>query len=107
MRKRAHGHDWSPLFANAGSCTVSIAAKWHLSNIMQGRSDIPPSMTCEAVILSAKVQIQDAHGVLWTVLVQQNASKLRETFLEGGPTLTTSQTACAMVLLLKPMHYIS
>jgi hypothetical protein len=39
--KRAHGHDWSPLLANAGR-TV-IAAKWHLSDIMQGRSAIPPS----------------------------------------------------------------
>jgi hypothetical protein len=32
--KRAKGHDWSPLLANAGR-TV-IAAKWNLSNIMHG-----------------------------------------------------------------------
>jgi hypothetical protein len=39
-------------------------------------------MTRELAILSAKAQIQDAYGVLRTVLHQQNASKIRETFLE-------------------------
>jgi hypothetical protein len=37
--KRAHGHDWSLLLANAG-CT-DIATKSHLSDMMQGHSEIP------------------------------------------------------------------
>jgi hypothetical protein len=76
--KQAHGHDWSPLLANAGR-TV-IAAKWHLSDIMQGRSAIPPSMTRESAILLARSQINAAYDVLRNV--QQNASAIRETFLE-------------------------
>jgi ubiquitin len=37
-------------------------------------------MTLEAAILSAKAQVQDAYGILRTL--QQNASKIREMFLE-------------------------
>ena len=76
--KRAHGHDWSPLLANAGR-TV-IAAKWHLSDIMQGRSEIPAHMTRASAIILARSQIQEAYRALRQV--QQNASKIRETFLE-------------------------
>jgi hypothetical protein len=46
-----------------------------------GRSSIPMSMTREEAILSAKSQIQEAYGVIRTV--QQNSSKIRETFLEN------------------------
>jgi hypothetical protein len=81
--KRAHGHDWSPLLATPAGRTV-IAAKWQLSNIMHGRSVIPYDVTREAAIISAKAQIQEAYGVLRAV--QENATKIRETFLEDRAT---------------------
>jgi hypothetical protein len=37
--KRAKGHDWSPLLANAGRTVIT--AKWNLSNVMHRRSPIP------------------------------------------------------------------
>jgi hypothetical protein len=76
--KRAKGHDWSPLLANAGR-TV-IAAKWNLSNIMHGRSPIPINITREEAINKAKAQITEAYQILRKV--QKHARQIRETFLE-------------------------
>lgn len=76
--KRAKGHDWSPLLANAGR-TV-IAAKWHLSNIMTGRTMIPTGITRETAIAKARSQIKDAYDLLRKV--QKNAKQIRESFLE-------------------------
>jgi hypothetical protein len=76
--KRAKGHDWSPLLANAGR-TV-IAAKWNLSNIMHGRSPISINITRKEAITKAKSQITEAYQILWKV--QKHARQIRETFLE-------------------------
>jgi len=76
--KRAKGHDWSPLLASAGR-TV-IAAKWNLSSIMHGRTQIPPNIPRAVAISNAKGQIKDAYSLLRKV--QKNAKQIRETFLE-------------------------
>jgi hypothetical protein len=76
--KHAHGHAWSPLLANAGR-TV-IAAKWNLSNIMHGRTPIPPHLPRAMAISNAKEQIKEAYTLLRKV--QANAKQIRESFLE-------------------------
>jgi hypothetical protein len=76
--KRAKGHDWSPLLANAGR-TV-IAAKWNLSNIMTGRTTIPATLSRDEAITKAGAQIKDAYSLLRKV--QKKAKEIRESFLE-------------------------
>jgi hypothetical protein len=76
--KRAHGHAWSPLLANAGR-TV-IAAKWNLSNIMHGRTPIPPHIQRATAISTAREQVKDAYTILRKV--QANAKQIRDSFLE-------------------------
>jgi hypothetical protein len=56
--KRAKGHDWSPLLANAGQ--MVIAAKWNLSNIMMGRTTIPMNLSGDEAIIKVRSQIKDA-----------------------------------------------
>jgi hypothetical protein len=75
--KRAKGHAWSPLLANAGR-TV-IAAKWNLSNLINGRVQATLWNRAEA-ILQAKAQVKEAYALLRQV--QQNAKKIRDSFLE-------------------------
>jgi hypothetical protein len=77
--KRPKGqYEWSPLLANAGR--MVIAAKWHLSNIMTGRTSIPPDLTREQAISTARTQIKDAYNVLRKV--QRHAKVIRDAFLE-------------------------
>jgi hypothetical protein len=77
--KRAKGpHDWSSLLANAGR--MVIAAKWSLSNIIHGRTPIPPHVPQELAISKAKTLIMEAYKTLCKV--QKNARRIRETFLE-------------------------
>jgi UDP-N-acetylglucosamine:LPS N-acetylglucosamine transferase len=66
-----------PLLANAGR-TV-IAAKWHLSDLINGRTNMLLLDRARAII-QAKQQVKDAYATLRKV--QQNARKIRETFLE-------------------------
>ena len=66
-----------PLLANAGRAV--IAAKWHLSDVMNGRLTITLWNRAEAII-QAKAQLKEAYSVLRQV--QQNATKIRESFLD-------------------------
>jgi hypothetical protein len=75
--KKAKGYDWSPLLANAGR-TV-IAAKWHLSDLLNDRIHLPLWEHSEAVI-QAKRQMKEAYAMLRRI--QSNAKQIRETFLE-------------------------
>jgi hypothetical protein len=78
--KKAKGHAWSPLLANAGR-TV-IATKWHLSDLMNGRLHIPLWSHANAII-QAKQQTKDAYATLRAV--QQNARAIHDSFLEDRP----------------------
>jgi hypothetical protein len=75
--KKAKGHAWSPLLANAGQ-TV-IAAKWHLSNVLNGRLHLPLWDRAQAII-AAKAQVKEAYQLLCTV--QRHAKEIRDSFLE-------------------------
>jgi hypothetical protein len=75
--KKARGHAWSPLLANAGR-TV-IAAKWHLSDVLNHRLQISLWHRAEA-ILQAKAQLKEAYAVLRQV--QRDAKKIRDSFLD-------------------------
>jgi hypothetical protein len=75
--KTAKGHAWSPLLANAGRAV--IAAKWHLSDILNGRVYAPLWNRAEAII-QAKAQVKEAYALLRKV--QANAKQIRDTFLE-------------------------
>jgi hypothetical protein len=75
--KRAKGHAWSPLLANAGR-TV-IAAKWHLSNVIHGRYHLTLWNRAEEII-RAKAQVKAAYATLRQV--QKDARKIRDSFLE-------------------------
>jgi hypothetical protein len=75
--KKAKGHAWSPLLANAGR-TV-IAAKRHLSNVIHGRYQLSLWNRAEEII-RAKAQFKAAYAVLRQV--QKDARKIRDTFLE-------------------------
>ena len=77
--KRAKGpHDWSPLLASAGQTVIT--AKWSLSNIIHGRTHIPPNVLRETAISKAKSLITEAYKTLRKV--QKNARRIRESFLE-------------------------
>jgi hypothetical protein len=76
--KNAKGHDWSPLLANAGR-TV-IAAKWHLSDVINGRGAPRIQRNRTEAIIQAKAQLKEAYGVLRKV--QQNATMIRNAFLD-------------------------
>jgi hypothetical protein len=76
--KKARGHTWSPLLANAGR-TV-IAAKWHLSDVLNNRLQISLWNRAEAII-HAKAQLKAAYAVLRQV--QRDAKKIRDSFLDN------------------------
>ena len=76
--KNAKGHAWSPLLANAGR-TV-IAAKWHLSDVRNGRYQLPPNIPRADAIKNAKAKIKEAYALLRQV--QDNAKQIRDSFLE-------------------------
>jgi hypothetical protein len=76
--KRAKGHDWLPLLANAGR--MVIAAKWNLFNIMHGRTPIPSNLPREMAISQAKHQIKESSTLLRQV--QAKVKTIRESFLE-------------------------
>ena len=75
--KKARGHAWSPLLATAGR-TV-IAAKWHLSDVLNNRLQISLWNRAEAII-HAKAQLKAAYAVLRQV--QRDAKKIRDSFLD-------------------------
>jgi translation initiation factor 2B subunit (eIF-2B alpha/beta/delta family) len=75
--KKAKGHAWSPLLANAGR-TV-IAAKWHLSNLCNGRLTLTLWNRAKA-ILQAKAQLKEAYAMLRKV--QQDAQRIQDSFLD-------------------------
>jgi hypothetical protein len=93
--KKAKGHAWSPLLANAGR-TV-IAAKWHLSNVINGRYSLTLWNRAEEII-QAKAQVKAAYAVLRQV--QKDARKIRDSFLEdrADHLAETQQTTKAMAL---------
>ena len=66
--KKARGYSWSPLLTNAG-CTV-IAAKWHLSTVLNNQLQIRLLDQAHAII-QAKKQLKEAYAVLQTI--QKNA----------------------------------
>jgi hypothetical protein len=75
--KTAGGHAWSPLLANAGR-TV-IAAKWHLSDLLNHR--IADNLVNRAeALLAARAQVCDAYALLRQI--QHNAQKIRDAFLD-------------------------
>jgi hypothetical protein len=77
--KRVKGpHNWSPLLASAGQTVIT--AKWSLSNIIHGRTHIPPHVLQETAISKAKSLITEAYKTLRKV--QKNARRIRESFLE-------------------------
>ena len=59
--KKAKRYAWLPLLTNAGH-TV-IAAKWHLSAVLNGRLQIH-LMDCAHAIIAAKKQLKEAYTVL-------------------------------------------
>ena len=75
--KKAKGYAWSPLLANAG-CTV-IAAKWHLSAVLNGSLQLCLMDRAHAII-PAKKQVKEAYTVLCKV--QKHAKQIRDSFLE-------------------------
>ena len=75
--KHAKGHAWSPILANAGRAV--IAAKWHLSDLLNGRIHAPLWNRAEAII-QAKTQVREAYALLRQV--QQHAKQIRDAFLE-------------------------
>jgi hypothetical protein len=75
--KHAKGHAWSPILANAGRAV--IAAKWHLSDLLNGRTHAPLWNRAEAII-QAKAQVREAYALLRQV--QQHAKQIRDAFLE-------------------------
>jgi hypothetical protein len=76
--KKPHGHAWSPLvLANAGR-TV-IAAKWHLSDVLNGRLTLPLWKRAQAII-DTKTQVKEAYQLLRTI--QKHAKEIRDSFLE-------------------------
>ena len=75
--KKVKGYTWSPLLANAG-CTI-IAAKWHLSAVLNGRLQIR-LMDRACAIIDAKHQLKEAYTILHNV--QKNAKQIRDSFLE-------------------------
>ena len=74
--KKAKGYAWSPLLANAGH-TV-IAAKWHLSAVLNGHLQIR-LMDCAQAIIHAKKQLKEAYATLRKV--QKHAKQIRDSFL--------------------------
>jgi hypothetical protein len=79
--KKAKGHAWSPLLANAGR-TV-IAAKWHLSDLLNSRLVIPLWDRAQAII-DARQQVKDAYALLRQI--QCDARQIRDSFLEDRAT---------------------
>jgi hypothetical protein len=75
--KKAKGYAWSPLLVHAGK-TV-LAARWHLSDVLNGRIEIPPGEK-EEMIIQAKAQVKAAYHALRNV--QRNARLKRDQFLE-------------------------
>ena len=75
--KKAKGHAWLPLLANAGH-TV-IAAKWHLSALLNHRTQLRPMDRAQAII-DARKQLKDAYAMLCQV--QNNAKLIRDSFLK-------------------------
>jgi hypothetical protein len=75
--KKAKGFAWSPLLVHAGK-TV-LAARWHMSDILNGRIEIPPGTKAD-MITEAKAQVKAAYQALRNV--QKNARTIRDKFLE-------------------------
>jgi hypothetical protein len=75
--KHAKGHAWLPLLANAGRAV--IAAKWHLSDLLNGRTHAPLFDRARAII-QAKAKVKEAYALLRQV--QQNGKHIRNAFLE-------------------------
>jgi hypothetical protein len=75
--KKAKGYAWSPLLVHAGK-TV-LAARWHLSDILNGRIAIPPGENA-TMILHARAQVKAAYHALRDV--QRNSRLIRDQFLE-------------------------
>ena len=75
--KKAKGYAWSPLLANAGR--TIIAAKWHLSAVINGQLQIR-LMDHAHTIIAAKKQLKDAYQTLQKV--QKHARQIRDSFLE-------------------------
>lgn len=75
--KKAKGHTWPPLLANAGHAV--IAAKWHLSDLYNGWIQVPLWEHATAII-QAKAQVKEAYALLQSV--QKDAKQIRDAFLE-------------------------
>ena len=75
--KKAKGYAWSPLLANAGQ-TV-IAAKWHLSAVLNERLQIRLMDRAHAII-AAKKQLKEAYNVQRKV--QKHTKQIQDSFLE-------------------------
>jgi hypothetical protein len=75
--KKAKGYAWSPLLVHAGK--TILAARWHLSDVLNGRIAIPPGMK-QNMITDARAQVKDAYMALRTV--QTHARTIRDRFLE-------------------------
>ena len=74
--KKARGHAWLPLLANAGH--TFIATKWHLSAVLNGHLQIR-LLDCAQAIINAKKQLKEAYATLRKV--QKNAKQIQDSFL--------------------------
>ena len=98
--KKARGYAWSPLLANAGR-TV-IAAKWHLSAVLNGRLQLRLMDRAQAII-NAKRQLKEAYTTLCKI--QKNAKQIWDSFLmdraEHLVNTSNIQKAAAVQQLLR------
>ena len=101
--KKARGYAWSPLLANAGH--TIIAAKWHLSAVLNGRLQIQLMDHAQA-ILRTKQQLKEAYATLHKV--QKNAKQIWDSFLmDRAKHLADTQNiqkAAAVQQLLRAEH---
>ena len=75
--KKAKGYAWSALLTNAGR--TIIAAKWHLSAVLNGRLQIQ-LMDHACAIIDAKCQLKEAYTILRHI--QKHAKQIRDSFVE-------------------------
>jgi hypothetical protein len=98
--KRAKGHAWSSLLAQAGK--MVIAAKWHLSDVLLGQIPIPPGSRAE-MLQHARQQVKEAYAALGEV--QQNARAICNQFLEDhAEHLAETQNMSKAAALCQLLH---